>query len=339
MDWNTGYSALFELKTVDPISFADNGSFDFISGTIDRTNSGLMESGDLTMMENPGECLIRIYLKAKQGASGARIPIFTGLTSAPERKLDGKRITYEVECYSVLKPIDDILIPIGYYAPAGSDGTQLVQSLLSVGPAPVVVDDDGPYLAESIVAEDSQSRLDVAWMILKAIGWRLRIEGDGTIHICEMASASSAVFDMLNNDVIEPNVTDSQDWFSVPNCIRVINGSRYVEYIDDDAESSVSTVSRQATRGGTGQIWMSDSAAGLSSGESLVGYALRILSEAQSPARTIKYTRRFQPDIFVGDWVTLHLPAVGIDGIFKITKQSIELGYGCRTDEEVTQIE
>ena len=54
MDWRGGFSALYELKKVDPMSFNDMGSFDFVSGTIDKTDSGLMESADLAMTENPG---------------------------------------------------------------------------------------------------------------------------------------------------------------------------------------------------------------------------------------------------------------------------------------------
>ena len=65
MDWRGGFSAQYELKRVDPVSFNDMGSLDFISGTIDKTDTGLMESADLQMTENPGECWVRVYLKAR----------------------------------------------------------------------------------------------------------------------------------------------------------------------------------------------------------------------------------------------------------------------------------
>ena len=339
MNWNSGFSALYELKKVDPVSWRDMASFDFVSGTIDRTDTGLMESADLAMTENPGEGWVRVYLKTKQEDSGARVALFTGLTSVPERSLDGVRITYNVECYSVLKPVDDILVARGYYAPAGSDAAQLVADLLSVGPAPVTIETDGPTLTEPIVAEDDQSNLDVAWMILEAIGWRLRITGDGRVHVCSAASEASAVFDTMENDVIEVSMTDSQDWFSVPNCIRVTSGNNYVEYKDDDPESIVSTEARKATRGGSGEIWLNDTASSIGSSESLAEYAMRILRENQSPARTVEYSRRFRPDVVVTDRVMLHLPTVAIDGTFKITHQTIELGYGCRTSEEVVAVE
>lgn len=339
MNWNSGFSAQYELNRVDPVSFHDAGSLKFTAGSISRSGTGLMESADITMTNNPGECLIRVYLRARQGDDGERIPLFTGLTSVPERTLDGIRTGYNVECYSVLKPVADILVPRGYYAPAGADAAQLVRDLLKVGPAPVETEEDGPVLTEAIVAEDTMSRLDVAWMILNAIGWRLRISGDGTVHVCSAAEEPSAVFDTMDNDVIEVSLTDTQDWYSVPNCIRVISGDKYVEYIDSDPDSEVSTVSRRVSRGGTGEIWMSDTAAATGNNESLAEYAMRLLKESQAPARTISYARRYRPDVLVGDLVVLHLPSIGIDGKFRIDSQQIELGYGCRTSEEVVAIE
>ena len=338
MDWRGGFSALYELKKVDPMSFNDMGSFDFVSGTIDKTDTGLMESADLAMTENPGECWVRVYLKARQEQSGARVPLFTGLASVPERTLDGVRITYQVECYSVLKPVEDILVQRGYYAPAGADAAQMAAELLKVGPAPVVVDGEGPSLEEAIVAEDDMTNLDVVWLILNAIGWRLRIEGNGTIHVCGPSTEPVEVFDTEYNDVVEVAMTDSQDWFSVPNCIRVTSGDSYVEYIDDDPESNVSTAARRENRGGNGQVWMKDEASSIGANESLGEYAMRILRDNQSPARTVSYSRRFFPDVVVTDMIGLHLPRIGIDGTFRIKSQTIELGYGCRTSEEVVAV-
>ena len=182
------------------------------------------------------------------------------------------------------------------------------------------------------------SRLDMAWLILDAVGWRIRIDGSGTVHICSAASEASAMFDALGNDVIENAVTDSQDWYSVPNCIRVTSGDTYAEFIDDDPDSDVSTIARKETRGGTGEIWMTESASALGDNESLAEYAIRILRQAQEPARSVSYSRRYQPDVLVTDLVIIHLPGIGIDGTFKVTSQRIDLGYGCRTSEEVTQV-
>lgn len=338
MNWNYGFSALYELKRVNPVSWMDAGPLDFTAGSIKRTDSDLIESAELTMLESPGETWVRVYLKARQESNGARIPLFTGLTSVPEKTGDGTRISYKVDCYSVLKPLEDMLLPRGFYAPAGAIAGKLLKDLLCFGPAPVVVDDDSPAITEAIVAEDSTTYLHMIRMILDAVGWRLRISGDGTIRACAAAAEPSAVFDTFDNDIIEPATKDHQDWFSVPNCIRVVSGERFVEYKDDDPDRNVSTVSRQRNRGGSGEIWMNEASPTLGDNESLAEYAIRKLKDAQAPARTVSYARRFRPDVIVSDIVTLHLPIIGIDGEFRITSQTVELGYGARTSEEVVQV-
>ena len=83
---------------------------------------------------------------------------------------------------------------------------------------------------------------------------------------------------------------------------------------------------------------MSDTASSVGDGESLAEYAIRILKQKQEPARTVSYSRRYRPDVLVGDRVTLHLSSVGINGEFKITSQTVALGYGCRTSEEVVAV-
>ena len=40
----------------------------------------------------------------------------------------------------------------------------------------------------------------------------------------------------------------------------------------------------------------------------------------------------------VGDMVRLHYPAQGLDGLFRVKSQNIELGYNARTTEEVEAV-
>lgn len=333
MDWNRGYSALYELRTVDPVSWMDSGSLDFTGGTVNRKETGLIESADLKMTERIREGWVRVYLRARQASSSERVPIFTGLAMTPQRDLDGTRESYSTECYSVLKPAEDTLTMRGYYAQAGAPGAQLAANLLSVCPAPVSFDENSPTLLDAIISEDNDTNLSMAQRILDAIGWRIRISGDGKIRICPAALNPSARYDIFSNDAIEPKVTDADDWYDCPNCIRVLSGDKYVEIRDETSDLSVSA--RKATRGGTGEIWKQESASSIGDGESLAEYAMRRLKEAQAHAREIKYYRRFYPDLTVSDIVSLHYPGVGIDGNFRVTSQTITLGYSARTDEKV----
>ena len=336
MDWNKGFSASYELRKVDPVSWMDAGPLDLVSGSVSRSDGDLQESASLQMKENPQECWIRIYLKARQSGSGARVPIFTGLTSTPSRDVDGNRIDYPVTCYSVLKPAKDVLPQPGYYVPAGAEGARVAAQLLSVGAAPVSFVDDGPKMMEAIVAEDSDTNLSLAQAIVESIGWRIRISGDGSISIEPRAVEQAVELGTLGLDAVETKIKDTQDWYSVPNCFRAATGSLYAVARDDDPDSPMSTANRRKVRGGTGEVWASEAGVTLGSMESLSAYALRRLKELQAPARTLSYTRRFFPEVTIGDLIGLHYPAQQVDGIFRISRQTITLEYGAKTQEEVT---
>ena len=62
-------------------------------------------------------------------------------------------------------------------------------------------------------------------------------------------------------------------------------------------------------------------------------YALARLKELQSPARSLDYTRRFNPNVMPGDVVRISYPAQDINGLFRVASQSIDLEYGARTKE------
>lgn len=333
MNWNTGFSARYYMERVDAATWRDVERFEITGGSIAHSAGDLMEAADIDMTSVPGDgdTWVRVYLDARQGDSGERVALFTGLLSAPSASWDGKRTSYKTECYSVLKPPADMLLPRGWYAPAGAIGSALAAELLSVGAAPVTYD-TSPRLTTSIVAGDGETYLTMARKILEACNRRIRISGLGEIDICKKASSSSATFDALDNDVIELAVSDTKDWFACPNVFRAISGDLMAIARDDDPDSPLSTISRGR------EIWREETGCTLNENESIAGYALRRLKEEQSPARSVSYARRFFPDIYIGDIVTLNHPAQGISGDFRITSQRIELGYGARTTEEAEEI-
>ncbi|MBR1689403.1 MAG: hypothetical protein IJ713_01355 [Oscillibacter sp.] len=333
MDWSKGYTSRYALYRVDPRTWADTEELRFTGGSIDRTDDDLLESADLDMTEAPAgvESWVRLYLEARQDGVPTRSALFTGLTSAPERKLDGHRESFHVECYSVLKSAEDILLEPGWYAPAGMAGAGLAGQLLSCGSAPVLWEGGSPALREYLVAERGETRLTMAEKILASIGWRLRIGGDGSIRIKPPTSAPVRSFGQ-ENDVFELSVSDGQDWFSCPNCLRVVSGSVSATARDDDPASALSTARRGR------EVWAYEGSVTLADGESLGAYARRRLKELQAPARRIAYTRRFDPEVRVGDLVEVRYPGEGISGLFRITSQSVTLGHNGATKEEAVEV-
>lgn len=335
IDWSKGYTATYTLSKVNRKTWADDSNHELIDGSVDRDSSkDLIESASITLSDKigDGEEWVRIYLHANQEGTQVRAPLFTGLTSMPERKLNGSHEEWSVDCYSVLKPAADKMLDLGYYAQSGS-GADKVRELLSCTPAPIVIDGLSPTTTSSIVAEQGETALSMAQAILDAINWRLKISGDGTITICEKAKESSLTIGQNVNDVVETELTDTYDWYSIPNVLRASSdddGSAVAR--DDDPNSSLSTVTRGR------EIWVEDKNVSLSDGETIAQYAARRLTEEQAVTRKISYSRRFMPDIYVGDMIEINYPAQGIVGTFEIASQGISLEYGARTEEEVNGV-
>jgi hypothetical protein len=168
--------------------------------------------------------------------------------------------------------------------------------------------------------------------VLLAIGWRMQLLGDGTIYCRQPARSADVMFDSLDNDVIETDLTVEYDWYSAPNVFRASTETDSYTAIDDSDSSPLSTVNRGR------EIWMEETDVNLSEGETLPSYAERRLKEEQMVNCKVSYKRRFDPRVYVSDHVRLHYPAQRISGEFYVASQSIELGYGATVSEEVIAV-
>lgn len=334
MDWSKGYSASYHMTVVDKTTWRDMRVISITDGKIKKETSNLMESADVTCLNYPRnvEQWVRVWLDAKQKDTSEHIALFTGLAVSPDRDINGLIETNQVECYSVLKPADDVLLERGWYAPEGFKGSALVKQLLSVGPAPIVEEEFSPSLKSSIIAENGETHLSMAHKVLQAINWRLKIDGDGTINICSKPISSIATFDSMDMDIIESKLKLSYDWYDCPNVFRAIEDDLIGIARDDSEESFLSTVNRGR------EIWEEEINCNLNDGETVAEYALRKLKEKQQKEMAVDYSRRFVPGICPTDIINLHLPAQQISGNFVIESQSIDLGYGARVSEEVTKV-
>lgn len=332
MDWSKGLSARYYMEIVDAVTWHDIQRIEITGGHIDRETDGMMQSADIGCRDFPTneELYVRVYLDARQTGDAANVPLFTGLASAPDDDYNGNIKSNTVKCYSVLKAADDVLLQRGYYVPAGINAGDILTRLLDVVPAPVEVADDAPNLSASIVADEDDSCLDMAMKVVAAINWRIRLTGRGKIIIEPLPSEAVATFDPNDNDCLETAITVSNDWYSCPNVFRAISDDLTAIARDDAEDSPLSTVNRGR------EIWMQDTNCNLADDESIGQYAARRLREEQQNAFSATYTRRFQPDIMPGDLIYLKYPKQGLNGLFRVKSQSIDLGYGAATSEEVT---
>lgn len=329
MNWNRGYTAVYYITEVDPITWSDKNKHQITGGSLSLRSSDTRESAqiDCVNYKPDGEVWIRAWLDARQGDNIEHVPIFTGLAVSPKTKYQGRLATCPLECYSVLQPAKDIWLQRGWYAPVGVRGGTIIKQLLSVTPAPVIVHGQTPELKDSLIAEDGESMLSMTEKILNAIGWRIRISGNGEIHLMEKSNGPVKRFGQ-SYDILEKSVEIETDFYSCPNVFIAI---------DDDVsgiakDNSGGQFSIQA-RGR--EIWKGDTDCKLSENETVAEYALRKLKELQHSSVTLGYSRRFDPDVRVGDVVYIQYPAQGVDGKYEVQSQSIELGYGA-TVQEVT---
>ena len=336
MDWSKGFSARYYLTVVDVDTWADTDIIDITNGSVNRSETGLRHSADVTCInyDRGKERWIRIWLDARQGADAYHGPLFTGLACSPGREINGRLETDKLECYSVLKPAEDVLLPRGWYASYGTNGGELLKKLLTECgvPAPVYIQENSPGLSYSVIAESGETYLSMIEYILSAIGWRMTIEGDGSIYISEPAKDLSGSFDNIMNDCVELKINVSNDWFSCPNVFRAVYGDLVAVAVDDSEDSPLSTVNRGR------EIWMEESNCALNDGESLDSYAKRRLEEEQSIYYQVNYSRRFDPDINVTDLIRLNYPEQDVSGVFYISSQSISLGHGAAVSEEAYRV-
>lgn len=321
MQWDSGYAVSYYGRFVDPVTWSDGERFEIISGTISKTGSGLRDSADLSVdIDIEGERLIRIYMDATQDEDISHTALFTGYATSPKTQYNGTIKTHSVPCYSVLEPANDILLPLGWYANRGADGANIIKNLLG----DIDVEGDTKKLTNYIVAESNETRLSMVDKILDAMGWILRIDGMGHITIMPEPSEYSI---MLSSDfdVVGESISIEDDLFNVPNVFRAtIDGTSAIAR--DESDASPYSIQNRGR-----EIWAYDDNAELSNDESLAIYAKRMLKYAQRVGKTINYTRRFYPDLYVGDIARFNYD--NINGDYRITDQKLSLSYNCETSE------
>lgn len=340
INYSKGYSAKYYMTFVDIGTWSDMQKVGITGGTINRGTDELMESADIDCVNysETDEKLVRVWLDISQNGVVGHTPLFTGWASSPERNIKGNLVTNTVQCYSVLKPAQDVLLPPGWYAPLSVDSETLIRRLLKPTKAPIIFSDKAvpPPLREALIAEENENYLSMAELIIYAIGWRLQILGDGRLYISPIESDNpdiSASFDYRHNDILEQSITETNDWYSCPNVFRAIVDDSYSVARDEDPNSKFSIKARGR------EIWAQESNCDLSENESPAEYAARRLKELQRVNTVLSYDRRYVPGVYPLDYVGINYPAQSISGIFQITSQTINLGYNASTSEEVIQVE
>lgn len=333
MDWSKGFTTSFYACLVDPVTWTDIERFEIEGGNVNRAETGLRGSADISHAEFDygSDKWIRIWMETEQGGAHGKEALFTGMTSVDESEISGAN-EIPIECYSVLKAVDDVDLPRGWYAAKGFKGSEILKRLLSVGPAPVVIQGESARLSQHIIAEDNETHLTMADSILDAIGWRMFIRGDGTIVAGPPSDEPVHTFGYLQDDSIELPVKIKHDRFDCPNVLRAMTDDASAVVRDEDPASELSITERGR------EVWHTESSVKLSSGETLFTYAKKRLKELQETAVEMQYDRTFNPEINVSDAIRFNYPKEGLEGVFRVTSQKIALDAAGTTSEGVRAI-
>lgn len=332
IEWSKGFVSNYYAMVVDPVTWRDVSRIELVDGSINYTDSGLRGSADITCGEfdYENEQWIRIYLNARQGYESENIPLFTGLSISPDLSYNGKTLSNKIQCFSPLTIADVIYLPLGWYARKDANGAETIKDLLSeIVPAPIIIDGSSPNLSQNLVAEKDETYLKMIDKILESIGWVIKLDGNGTIRISPESSDIVGSFDHINNRFLEEEIEIHTNWDKIPNVFRAIGNGVSAIAKDENGESRFSIQNRGR------EIWEQDTSVTLNDGETIGEYADRRLQELQELSRTASYSRRYEPNVRIGDRISINYPNQNLVGIFTVTSQTINLSYSCRVSEEI----
>lgn len=343
MNFSKGYKSSFYMALVDPVSWGDYGRIDILSGSINRTDSDLRQSANVTVTEYPYESdrLVRIFMDVDQNGTTDRVALFTGLASAPSYSYQDGVPNVNIQCYSVLKPLQDIILRHGWYIDKNSDCLTELQDLLNVSGAPVTLynydENKLKKLEEYIVAEDNETNLSMAETLLDAMNWVMWIDGDGTIVLAPNQAdlgIKSVITFSKDYDIIQPSFTVNRDWFECPNCLRVTFNEFTAVAKDENDDSPLSIKNRGR------EIWEVEDNVDLLDNETLAEYAQKRLVKLQERFETVSYDRpytlsnsQYTAEVNVGNKIQIAYPQ--LSGDFIVTSQNITLGNAAVVNEEV----
>lgn len=330
MDWNQGYTATFRLYSVNQSTWGDGDEIEnLVSASVTKDNeSSLIEDASISIDGEPIKGYVRLVLEAKNTSGMAKVNLGTFLVTSPKRSINGVLTTIDLECYSVLKPADDKLLPPGWYFPEGGDPIAGASELLSnCLKCPVEPAESDIRTDQVKIAENNETALSMAKYLLEDTDWFIYIDGRGCVSIKKKPDNIVKMFDAYENDVLMPNITDESDIFDIPNILRVTDSSGNYETIYNNDEQSDTSIEKLGW-----EKWSSEQLS-LDYGETLLGKGGERMEELSKTTRKINYSREFDPDVKLNDVALYMLPKQRIVGTFRIISQSLSIGKGIKVSE------
>lgn len=336
IDWTQGYDSTWRIMHVNPYTWTDDinmGNVASVSISHDGTDDvPLLETASLEIDGDFDDGWYRIEMLANQNGSTelAKIGTFRFTTSSTSYYGNNRR-TSSASGVSVLYPAKNMKCHVGEFVGRGEDGPNYISRMLRKAiPAPINVLGDSTFTIDQYqVFDASTPYITAVWNILNKAGWCLQINGSGEVTVLPIPSEPSFI---LNRDmycIVQPQFDEDYDLSDVPNVYRVINGDKEIEVVNEDQESSISTVNRGY------RVEEVDTSPQLVDGETLYNYAKRMLVSKSSVVAKWSYTREYIPDVLPFNKIYMDRKDIGCIGTATILSQSLTCDKGITVDETV----
>lgn len=264
----------------------------------------------------------------------AEFPLGLLVPATPKKQMDENgKVSWEVECYDgVIRLRQDCLTDLLYFA-AGTPYIQAVQAVLvSAGISSVIVaDPSGVELPTDREFDTGTPKLEIVNTLLSEINYNnIRCDASGNFVISRYYEPSadriSVTYQGDRLSIIRQQMAVESDYFDVPNhwiCVVSNPDQEEIyrsEYINDNSESPLSTVSR-----GIHLVKMVDGPDVVASQEELDAYVARVAFAEMQIFEIITFSTAIMPHDALEIIALMH---PGASGIYQETGWTIPLEAG-----------
>jgi hypothetical protein len=342
IDWTQSMQQSFEYYIVDPNTWGDVQKLDTVkSSKIDRDSTAeTLGSASIDVVNELGECYIRIYLIAIQNDYKEKVPLGTFLVQTPSSSFNGKTRSTSMDAYTPLMELKENQPPIGYSL---LEDDNIMENVYKVTRdnvrAPVVKAESSDTLNSDFVADTSETWLSFLTDLMANANYKFELDEIGRILFAPEQETASLqpvwTYNDDNSSILLPDLDMEHDLYGVPNVVEIVYSSGrdyfHARAVNDDPNSPTSTINR-----GREIVYreINPSSLGSPTEKMLQEYAEKILKEQSSIEYTITYTHGYCP-VRLGDCVRLNYTKAGLKNIkAKVVNQQIDCKPGCQVTEK-----
>jgi hypothetical protein len=342
IDWTQSMQQSFEYYIVDPNTWGDVQKLDTVkSSKIDRDSTAeTLGSASIDVVNELGECYIRIYLIAIQNDYKEKVPLGTFLVQTPSSSFNGKTRSTSMDAYTPLMELKENQPPIGYSLLEDDNIMENVYKITRDNVrAPVVKAESSDTLNSDFVADTSETWLSFLTDLMANANYKFELDEIGRILFAPEQETASLqpvwTYNDDNSSILLPDLDMEHDLYGVPNVVEIVYSSGrdyfHARAVNDDPNSPTSTINR-----GREIVYreINPSSLGSPTEKMLQEYAEKILKEQSSIEYTITYTHGYCP-VRLGDCVRLNYTKAGLKNIkAKVVNQQIDCKPGCQVTEK-----